>query len=96
MSAKKTSSKVIDFEASLAQLEKLVSRMESGELGLEESLKAFEEGVILTRQCQETLNAAQHKVQLLMEKQGKVTLQDSALGNDLSSKSDDDEDADEG
>lgn len=68
-----------DFETSLAQLEKLVARMESGELGLEESLKAFEEGVKLTRQCQETLSAAQQKVQLLMEKNGKPILQDADL-----------------
>jgi len=80
MSAKKnTLSKTPDFEASLAQLEKLVARLESGELGLEESLKAFEEGVKLTRQCQETLNTAQQKVQQLMEKNGKATLQDANL-----------------
>lgn len=83
MSAKKnTPAKGFDFEASLAQLEKLVARMESGELGLEESLQAFEEGVKLTRQCQETLNAAQQKVQLLMEKNGKTTLQDADFKND--------------
>lgn len=80
MSAKKnTPAKTFDFEASLAQLEKLVARMESGELGLEDSLKAFEEGVKLTRQCQETLNTAQQKVQLLMEKNGKASLQDAHL-----------------
>jgi len=83
MSAKKnTPAKTFDFETSLAQLEKLVARMESGELGLEDSLRAFEEGVKLTRQCQETLSAAQQKVQLLMEKNGKVTLQDTAFNNE--------------
>ena len=41
----------IDFEASLAQLENLVDQMEEGELSLEESLKAFEAGVKLTREC---------------------------------------------
>jgi exodeoxyribonuclease VII small subunit len=80
MSTKKsTPAKTFDFESSLAQLEKLVARMESGELGLEESLQAFEEGVKLTRQCQETLHAAQQKVQLLMEKNGKPILQDADL-----------------
>ncbi len=94
MSAKKTApTKGIDFEASLAQLEKLVARMESGELGLEDSLKAFEEGVKLTRQCQETLTAAQQKVQLLMEKQGKVTLEDSSLGEDILAEEDDDDES---
>lgn len=76
---KNTPANTFDFEASLAQLEKLVARMESGELGLEESLKAFEEGVKLTRQCQETLSAAQQKVQLLMEKNGKALLQDATF-----------------
>ena len=71
-----------DFESSLAQLEKLVARMESGELGLEESLKAVEEGVRLTRLCQETLSAAEQKVQRLMEEQGKVSLQDLHLDDD--------------
>jgi exodeoxyribonuclease VII small subunit len=83
MSAKKsTPIQAFNFEASLSQLEKLVTRMESGELGLEESLKAFEEGVKLTRQCQETLNAAQQKVQLLMEKNGKSRLQDADFDNE--------------
>lgn len=82
MTSKKTSSaKTPDFESSLAQLETLVARMESGELGLEESLKAFEEGVRLTRHCQETLAAAQQKVQVLMEKQGKSSLQALASNN---------------
>lgn len=80
MSAKKIpAAKAFDFETSLAQLEKLVARMESGELGLEESLKAFEEGVKLTRQCQETLNSAQQKVQLLMEKNGQSILKETSF-----------------
>lgn len=74
MAAKKPA---FDFEASLTQLEKLVARMEKGDLSLEESLKAFEEGVKLTRLCQETLSAAQQKVQVLMEQpSGKVALKE--------------------
>ena len=80
MAAKKTPPKdkqqAQDFEASLEKLEALVEQMESGELGLEESLKAFEQGVKLTRLCQETLNAAQQKVQQLVEKDGKLSLED--------------------
>jgi len=80
MAAKKP---VFDFEASLAQLEKLVTRMESGEMSLEESLKAFEEGVKLTRLCQETLSSAQQKVQVLMEQQpGKVVLKEMSFDAD--------------
>jgi exodeoxyribonuclease VII small subunit len=56
----------IDFEASLAQLENLVDQMEEGDLSLEESLKAFEAGVKLTRECQQALQAAEQKVEVLM------------------------------
>lgn len=58
-------SEVVDFETTLQQLEDLVQQMESGELGLEESLKAFERGVKLTRQCQTALKDAELKVQAL-------------------------------
>lgn len=59
-----------DLEQCLAKLEALVESMESGDLSLEDSLKAFETGIQLTRQCQETLAAAEQKVQLLIEKNG--------------------------
>ncbi len=63
--SKAKSSEVIDFETTLEQLEELVQQMESGELGLEASLKAFERGVKLTRQCQTALKNAELKVQAL-------------------------------
>ena len=53
------------FESAMAQLETLVSKMESGDLSLEESLKAFEKGVNLTRFCQDQLQKAELKVQEL-------------------------------
>ena len=56
------------FESAMEQLETLVSRMESGELSLEESLKAFEKGVQLTRFCQDQLQKAELKVQELNSK----------------------------
>ena len=73
-----TEEQALDFEASLEKLEQLVERMENGELALEDSLKAFEEGVKLTRQCQQTLNAAQQKVQRLMEQNGDFRLEDAS------------------
>jgi exodeoxyribonuclease VII small subunit len=75
--------KPFDFEASLRQLEILVSRMETGDMSLEDSLKAFEEGVRLTRLCQETLTRAQQKVQTLMQQNGKTILQDVADSDDV-------------
>ncbi|WP_426415969.1 exodeoxyribonuclease VII small subunit [Aestuariirhabdus sp. LZHN29] len=57
------------FEQSLAELEALVEKMESGELSLEQSLQAFEQGVSLTRECQQALTSAQQKVELLVERE---------------------------
>ena len=56
------------FESAMEQLENLVSKMESGDLSLEESLKAFEKGVNLTRFCQDQLQKAELKVQELNSK----------------------------
>ena len=53
------------FEQSLSELEALVERMESGDLSLEESLGAFEQGIALTRSCQQALQAAEQKVEIL-------------------------------
>jgi exodeoxyribonuclease VII small subunit len=60
-------SKAFDFEAALAQLEGLVEAMEDGNLSLEESLQAFEQGIKLTRECQQALAQAEQKVQLLVK-----------------------------
>jgi len=59
-----------DFEQSLAELETLVAAMEEGDLSLEDSLKAFESGIRLTRQCQSALQQAEQKVQVLMDADG--------------------------
>ena len=59
-----------DFEKSLQHLEKIVSNMESGELGLEESLQQFENGIKLARNCQDTLANAELRVEQLIEKNG--------------------------
>lgn len=57
-----------DFEAALAELEKLVERLERGDLPLEEALKTFERGVELTRHCQASLKSAQQKVEILLKR----------------------------
>ena len=49
----------------MAELEQLVEKMEDGELTLDESLKAFERGVVLTRLCQNELKNAELKIQQL-------------------------------
>ena len=63
---KKSEAQSKNFEAGLASLEKIVRELERGELPLEESLKLFEEGVRLSRQCQERLNEAERRIELLL------------------------------
>ncbi len=64
------------FEETLQELETLVRRLEQGELPLEESLKAFERGVHLTRECQQSLRAAEQRVEQVMEnEQGELEQQ---------------------
>jgi len=72
---------VVDFEKSLEELERLVEKMEAGNLSLEESLKYFERGVALTRSCQKALAEAEQKVRILLEKDGKQQLQPFDTGD---------------
>ena len=66
----KKDNKEFNFEKALENLEELVSSMENGELSLEDSLKAFERGIKLTRECQTALKDAEQKVQVLINKEG--------------------------
>lgn len=71
--SKKSRSETPDFEKSLAELERIVERMEQGELSLDESLKQFERGIALTRSCQTALQQAEHKVEILLRNSGADT-----------------------
>lgn len=65
------------FESSLAQLEKIVEQLENGDLPLEESLKLFETGVKLSRECRERLSEAERRIEVLMKDgDGKLSLSD--------------------
>ena len=75
-----------DFEQSLTELEALVTRLEQGDVPLEDALKTFERGVMLTRQCQSALRAAQQKVEILLARDGNEAIE---------SFSDDEEDVDD-
>lgn len=75
----------MDFEKRLNRLEEIVEKMESGELSLEDSLKLFEEGVKLSRECNAQLNEAEQKVKILlgMDDEGQpVTSGFSAQGDE--------------
>lgn len=56
-----------DFETAMRELEQLVDSLENGDLTLEQSLAHFERGVSLTRICQKSLDAAQQKVDMLLD-----------------------------
>ncbi len=56
-----------DFESSLKKLEKIVRELESGEVGLNESLNRFEEGINLYKSCRETLENAERKIKILTD-----------------------------
>lgn len=58
--------KIYPFEEALEKLSVLVEKMESGDLSLEESLKIFEEGIKLSKDCQNALTDAEKKVQALL------------------------------
>jgi exodeoxyribonuclease VII small subunit len=69
-------SKPLDFETAMRDLEEIVERLEHGDLPLEESLAAFERGVILTRSCQTALMEAEQKVEILLKKAGGAQVED--------------------
>ena len=56
-----------NFNKGLVKLEEIISKMESGDLSLEESLKYFEEGVKIHRQCHTALSDAEHRISVLSE-----------------------------
>ncbi len=60
----------MDFEKKLTRLEEIVGKMEAGDLTLEDSLKFFEEGVKLSRECNTQLSQAEQKVKVLMSVDG--------------------------
>lgn len=68
----------MEFEKKLSRLEQIVHKMEKGDMALEESLKLFEEGVKLSRECQGQLTQAEAKVKQLVsfDGEGKPVLKD--------------------
>ena len=79
--AKKIEAQKQTFEASLAALERIVRELERGELPLEKSLELFEQGVKLSRECQERLNEAERRIEVLLKDDDGRTFA-SALGDD--------------
>jgi len=73
---KKTGTPSRNFEASLTSLEKIVRELERGDLPLEKSLELFEQGVKLSRECQERLSEAERRIEVLLrDGEGRPVLQ---------------------
>jgi exodeoxyribonuclease VII small subunit len=70
MKMKKAEAQQQNFESSLAALEKIVRELERGELPLEKSLELFERGVRLSRECQERLQEAERRIEVLLQRDG--------------------------
>jgi exodeoxyribonuclease VII small subunit len=68
-----------EFEQALAELESLVERLERGDLPLEEALSTFERGMELTRHCQNSLKAAQQRVEVLLKRSGRLEVEPFAI-----------------
>jgi exodeoxyribonuclease VII small subunit len=84
-----SNSKPKNFETSLEELERIVRDLEQGELTLEKSLELFEQGVKLSRECQERLTQAERRIEILMrDNQGRAVVR--AFDPEGESNADDD------
>lgn len=94
---KKAEAKSKNFESSLSALEKIVRELERGDLPLEESLRLFEEGVKLSRECQDRLKQAERRIEVLLrDSEGKPVVAGFDEEEDFRySQEEDDEDEDE-
>jgi exodeoxyribonuclease VII small subunit len=80
------------FESSLEELERIVRQLEQGELTLEKSLELFEQGVKLSRDCQERLNQAERRIEILMrDNQGRASVRPFDPESELSGTGDDED-----
>ncbi len=61
------------FESALTRLETITDELEAGDLSLEKSLKKFDEGIALVEYCNQTLEEAKSRVDLLLKKDGQLT-----------------------
>ena len=82
------------FEASLEGLEEIVQQLEGGDLPLEKSLELFEQGIKLSRQCQERLSQAERRIEVLLrDNQGRPVVsafEDSKVNSATGNSSDED------
>ena len=75
----------IDFESALLELENIVNKLEAGNVGLNESIKLYEEGIVLSELCTKMLNDAKQKIEVIKNSNYKENEFDNSLeeNNDL-------------
>jgi len=83
---------MLSFEGALDQLEQTVERLETGEMPLEEALELFETGVKLSRQCNETLSAAERRIEILITDRAGNDAGEASENFDFESEPEDSED----
>lgn len=62
----------MNFEENIEQLEKIVQELENGNLNLDDSIKKFEEGMTISKKCNEILEEAEKKITILIKKDNKI------------------------
>jgi exodeoxyribonuclease VII small subunit len=85
----------LSFEGALEQLEQTVARLEEGEMPLEEALELFESGVKLSRRCNETLGAAERRIEILVADRSDTAAAEASAFPQTRDFEDDFEDEDE-
>ena len=70
-----TKKDTVNFEVSLKKLEKIIEKLEDGDISLEDSVKSFEEGIGLVKECQKQLSQAELKVKKLLDNGDTVDLE---------------------
>ena len=66
----------LNFEENINKLESILSELEKGDLNLDDSVKKFEEGIKISKECNEMLEEAEKKITILLQKEDKIEEED--------------------
>jgi exodeoxyribonuclease VII small subunit len=76
MTERTTPESSLSFEAAMSRLEAIVRDLEEGNLSLDQSIRSFEEGMVLVRRCASELRRAEERVKRLTEEAGRILVED--------------------
>lgn len=74
--------KELNFEEAMQELETIANDLEKGDLSLEESVTKFEEGMKLSKQCNDMIEKAEKKITILLQKDGKIEEENFNVGEE--------------